>query len=184
VHFVNDPLGTFGSFVIDSDSLRNGKYEEYYSANKNLKEQSTYHHGKLEGLRKLYDGNGKLKTVESYKNGSFEGKYQTFHASGNLESEGIYANNSMTGIWKFYYPNKQLKEEVNFKDNNENGPFKEFYGNGKIKAEGQYLGGDFEEGPLMLYDTFGVLMRKMVCSHGACHTIWVDSTRIKNVPNE
>ena len=50
--------------------------------------------------------------------------------------------------------------------------FTEFYENGNKKAEGSYKEGAKEDGLLLIYDTTGVLIRKMECADGICHTIW------------
>jgi antitoxin component YwqK of YwqJK toxin-antitoxin module len=94
------------------------------------------------------------------------------YPSGNIKTEGQYTNNITTGIWKSYYNNGQLKEEVQMAENEENGPFIEYHENGKVKAKGNYLHGPNEQDELLLYDTAGVLEKKMDCKEGICKTIW------------
>jgi len=140
----------------------------------NLIEEGNYKNAKLDGPRRIYHPDGEtVMTVETYKAGKFEGTFQTFYRSGDLELEGQYVDNVMKGKWKGYYPTGQLKEIVTFESNKLQGPFIEYYNNGSLKAEGNYLNGDHEHGELLLYDSLGVLERKMDCDKGRCSTTWV-----------
>lgn len=150
---------------------KNGELTAYHDNGK-MAEFAHYKNNQLQGVRKLYNTDGIITTSENYEKGQLEGTYKTFFTDGTIQSEGYYSNNTMSNLWKRFYSNGQLKEEVTFVDNNENGPFVEFNENGTLAAKGSYLEGDFEHGPLELYDSLGVLIRKMNCNKGICRTSW------------
>lgn len=143
-----------------------------YTENGMLYEEGQFKQGVLDGYRKIYYPDGKLQIVETYKNGKFEGPFVKYHKNGKKKVEGKYVNSTMEGIWKTYYDTEALKDEVMMHDNLENGPFKEFYENGKLKAIGAYKNGEFEHGPLQLFDESGTLIKKMDCENGICRTTW------------
>lgn len=155
---------------------KNGLYERFNEQGQ-LAEQSTYKMGKLDGIRKLYE-NGVLESEETRVEDQFHGPYKAYHPNGQLRMEATYVHDVMTGDVKVYYPSGKLKEIVRFADNVEDGPFSEFYENGKLKAEGHYkqLDGAVEDGELKLYDTTGILIRKMNCELGKCITTWAKDT--------
>ena len=154
----------------DTSKGKNGRIEIYNEDGK-LKEVTDYVNGKQNGERKLYE-NRALYSTEMLNMDIFEGPYRLYYPSGNIKTEGQYTNNITTGIWKSYYNNGQLKEEVQMAENEENGPFIEYHENGKVKAKGNYLHGPNEQDELLLYDTAGILEKKMDCKEGICKTIW------------
>jgi len=156
----------------EGSDMRHGLYEIRDSLH-NLLEQGVYQDGVLHGTRTIYHPDGTTPMViETYEKGQFDGPYKTYHRNGNVELAGEYISGVMTGEWKGFYDNNQLKEVVRFENNMEQGPFKEYYMNGNLKAEGAYLNGPREHGELLLYDTLGILERKMMCDNGRCATTW------------
>ena len=135
-------------------------------------EEAHYSKDTLDGQRILYYETGDTMQVENYAKGSFEGTYTEYFENGQVSTKGIYEQNTMKGKWTVYYESGQIKEIVTFENNEENGPFIEYYENGNLKAEGAYLGGDFEHGPLKLYNEEGTLIREMNCEQGICRTTW------------
>jgi len=139
-------------------------------------EEAYFTNDTLNGKRMLFYESGDTLLVENYTMGKFEGPFREYFSNGHLKAEGNYIENAMKGNWKSYYDNGQLKEVVAFEKNEENGPFIEYYKNGNLKAEGSYLNGDYEEGPLNLYNEAGELTRKMECKQGICRTIWLSES--------
>ena len=151
--------------------------------NGTLYEEATYKADTLEGKRTIYYKNGNPEIIENYKRGVLSGTYQTFYEEGGNDIVGEYDNGVMTGVWKRHYPSGQVMELVTFSDNLENGPFTEFHENGKLKAEGQYAGGNREQGLLKLYDENGELYKRMECDDGICRTVWT-RPGYEEAPNE
>jgi antitoxin component YwqK of YwqJK toxin-antitoxin module len=143
-----------------------------YSTDGILVEEASFIKDTLEGERILYYTGGNVNIRENYRKGHFHGPYTKYHPNGKLYIEGNYVSNEMVGLWKTFYKSGALKEKVTFANNLENGPFTEFYENGNIKAEGAYQDGDKEHGLLLLYDSTGLLIRRMECNMGICNTIW------------
>lgn len=165
----------FGERVVytrsKKDFAKEGKFSRFDQNGKKI-EEAHYKNDTLHGQRVLYYPSGQIETEEFYERGIFHGSFKNYFEDGQLKQEGQYQNGAMEGEWKSYYANQQLKESVQFENNNENGPFKEYHPNGQLKAEGSYLGGDFEHGPLMLYNESGQLIKKMDCQKGICRTTW------------
>ena len=149
---------------------KHGKYQRYIDDY--LREESTYQHDTLHGIRKMFWPNGTPEIEEHYVKGTFEGPFRTYYENGQLKLEGLYEQGTMEGEWVKYYESGQVMEQVTMHLNEENGPFTEYHKNGNLKAEGTYLEGDNEHGTLLLYDETGTLERKMQCDHGICHTTW------------
>lgn len=157
--------------VNKSTNKKEGAYIRTNSAGTVL-EESNYIDDKLDGPRKLFTEKGTLEIEEFYQLGNFEGDYKAYYENGQIELLGNYKNGAMSGVWKKYYESGSIMEEVVFINNQENGPFKEYYENGNKKAEGNYKGGDKEDGLLKLYAEDGQLTKKMKCTKGICQTIW------------
>ncbi len=170
---VRDKAGKISeSYQINRKSgKKEGLYKHFYPNGK-LNEEATYKDGMLDGYRKLYREDGSLEIHENYLSGAFQGEFTSYYPNGKLNVIGKYLNNEMTGLWKRYYDSGELMEETLFSENEENGPFKEYYKNGKIKTEGTYLNGPHEHGELRMYDENGIIVKKMNCDNGVCHTIW------------
>ncbi len=166
----------YGVITSDGVELRHGKYERFDMEGR-LEEESWYEKGKLEGIRKLYM-NGILQSEETRKLDRYHGPFKAYFPDGKVQLEANYVDDVMVGTVKVFYPGGGLKELVTFADNVENGPFIEYYENGKLKAEGSYkqLDGPVEDGELKLYDSTGLLLRKMNCEMGKCTTTWQRDT--------
>ena len=137
-------------------------------------QEAMFKNGEQEGEEKFYFPSGKVEELRHYKAGKPDGTAQTFYESGVLRSEVTFVNGAMQGLYKKFHENKQVKESVTFVDNFENGAFEEFYENGKPKTKGNYkfntqFDEAMEEGELVLYDSLGVVTKKM-CANGRCVT--------------
>ena len=167
----------YAVFQVNKKSgLKSGLYTRYYSSG-NKEEEAMYKDGQMHGKRMLYFDapNDPVYAIEHHVDGMYHGMYKSYYEDGTLDFEGRYEQNTMEGLWKKFYPNGQLQEEVTFSNNEENGPFTEYYKTGHKKAEGNYIywmDEAREHGLLMLYDSMGVLERKMQCDSGICRTIW------------
>lgn len=160
-------------YEVDKETgVKHGNFEKF-ELDGTLVEDARYVENQLHGERTIYHANGNPEIIEHYESGTIIGVYKVFYDNAQTEIEGNYSNGVMTGIWSRYYENGKLMEEVTFADNLENGPFIEYHKNGNLKAEGQYLGGNKEQGLLKLYDENGELFRRMECDAGICRTIWL-----------
>jgi hypothetical protein len=71
---------------IDTDSIQNGTYEEFYE-------------------------NGKLKSKTNYVNGQISDSLFNFYENGKTKEKGIVENNLQSGWWNYYNSNGGLKEK-------------------------------------------------------------------------
>ncbi|MEP7194895.1 MAG: hypothetical protein ABI851_00130 [Saprospiraceae bacterium] len=163
----------------DTSKGKNGIYESFDKNGIPL-EYATYSEGKLNGEKRLFE-EGKLYSSEMHVNDQYEGPYKVYYPNGKIQLETQYVNNEILGELKSYYNSGNLKEIVQMKSNQEDGPFIEYYDNKNKKAEGNYKEGAKEHGLLMLYDSLGVLIRKMDCDNGTCHTIWTKDNNSNNI---
>jgi antitoxin component YwqK of YwqJK toxin-antitoxin module len=168
-----EAFGMVEKYEVDKKTgVKHGVFEKF-ELDGTLIEHAVYVNDKLQGERTIFYANGSPEIVEHYNAGVIAESYHVYYANSEKEIEGNYADGVMSGIWKRFYENGQLMEEVTFADNMENGPFVEYHKNGNLKAEGQYLGGNKEQGVLKLYDEKGELYRRMECNDGICHTTWL-----------
>ena len=58
----------------------------YYYPNGNIKFESTYHRGVLNGTSKHYFENGKLKSEATYEFGLLNGDAHEYYSDGNIKS--------------------------------------------------------------------------------------------------
>jgi uncharacterized protein len=150
---------------------KTGIYTSYYESGK-IKELSNFKNGVQDGKRTLYYESGKLMMVEHYRDGNYEGENISYFEHGGKEIEGVFKDNARQGLWKVYFenPKNALKQEVTFKDNLINGPCKEYYPNGKVAAEGNKVeigdGIDVFDGNVQVYDTSGILVKRIVYEQG------------------
>jgi antitoxin component YwqK of YwqJK toxin-antitoxin module len=155
----------------NGDSIKNGIYESFYE-NGNIFERAEYRNDVLNGEKKFYFENGQVQSIEQHQMGNYHGTFKSFDSTGQVMQIALYEDNQTVGDLLNYYRNGQLKEKVHFENGTENGPFVEYFENGQLKAEGNYKDGDQEHGILKLYDSTGVLIRKMNCEMGICRTFW------------
>jgi len=168
-----EAFGMLESYEVDKKTgVKHGLFEKY-ELDGTLIERAHYVNDQLEEERTIFYGNGSPEILEHYTSGILTGNYKAFYDNAQTEIEGNYSQGVMSGIWKRFYENGKIMEEVTFADNLENGPFLEYHENGNLKAEGQYSGGDKEQGLLKLYDEKGEIYRRMECDDGICQTIWL-----------
>ena len=176
---VKDASGFFKEeFTVIDDSIKDGTYKKYYG-NGILWDSCYYKNDTLQGQRKIYDNNGNLEIIENYKDGVLDGEYLVFYPDGQIKIRQFFKDNVLSDTSYVYYKNGVLKEKVCMADNKENGPFEEYYESGVLHWKGRYLDGDNEQDTLYEYDRNGILIRKMLCDKGICHTIWKKNTQSK-----
>lgn len=85
--------------------------------------------------------NGQIKMESQYKDGKLEGTVKEYYEDGQVHNEWNYKDNHLDGEQRKYYENGQLSTEKYYKDNKVEGIFKEYYEDGKIKSETEYKKG-------------------------------------------
>lgn len=165
--------------ITKEDGKKNGIRKKYDDKGI-LTLEETYKADVLEGKRTFFYENGQPKEVETYENDVLVGVVIAYDKKGNIRNKTPYVNKSgrsiLEGVAERYYANGQLLEKVTFVQNVLNGPFEEYYENGQPKAKGVFVedrfGEQAEQGILEMFDSTGVLVKKMECDTGRCATIW------------
>lgn len=115
--------------------LKEGVWNYYHKASKQLMKVEHYKNGKLEGLQTIYFPSGKIAEETAYKGGQREGIYKIYtengfvieestfsknqydglaifrDAGGKMVSKGSFVKNEKYGIWEFYEVGKLVKKE-------------------------------------------------------------------------
>lgn len=120
----------------------------------------------LSGVVKEYDENENLKSETSYSKGKINGDAKTYYDNGNLKSEERYVYGAKVGKSRFYYRTGELKAEVIYKNGKKNGYSKVYYEEGDLKAEILYRNGKAISGNL--YDDYG---KKIEMTNAHLHTV-------------
>ena len=108
------------------EDKKTGCIEKDYYRNGNLKIETPFKNGKLEGIAKSYYESGNLELEAPFKNGVFEGVGKVYHQNGNLKSEATFKNGMIEGIQKNYYENGNILSEIPFMNDKVHGSVK-FY---------------------------------------------------------
>ncbi len=121
----------------------NGPRKLYYE-NGNLKEESNYSDNKLQGLAIGYFNNGTKSFEENYVDGILNGLKKTYYQDGKLERELNYINDKLQGLSIRYFNNGNKSIEENYVDGILNGLKKTYYKDGKLEKEQNYINGKLQ----------------------------------------
>lgn len=85
-----------------------------------------------------YFKNGEIKSETPYKNGKLDGIVKEYYENGKLESEVPYKDNQENGVYRTYYANGKIKEDGEYVTINS---MKQWIGDRKLYTEdGKLLG--------------------------------------------
>ena len=124
-----------GKFVKDK---RDGVWQIFYPKGQ-LKTETTYENGALNGVTKNYNLEGKLESEVYYVNNKIAGKKTTYYKSGAKEKEETFIDGKRNGKSTTWYENGTIQKLANYDDDKLNGQYTEFYPDGKKKMEGRYV---------------------------------------------
>jgi antitoxin component YwqK of YwqJK toxin-antitoxin module len=108
----NPQLAQRGKFLYYRDGLFSGVVEEYNTCD--------------------------LKKESEYSDGLLEGHVVTWYPVGSLESVRTYSKGEKEGVHKGWWPNGHRMFEYNFEAGNHHGTFKEWYESGKPLHDFEY----------------------------------------------
>ncbi len=109
-----------------SNSLKQGKWVEYYKQVKHLEIECT-------------KNNASFYRLINYNGGKPYGVVKDFYLNGKLKSEIPYENGNISGIKKEFSENGTLIVITIIKDGKENGIIKTYYDNGKFKSDCPFI---------------------------------------------
>lgn len=114
-----------GNRILQKELIKEGNLNYYQSKlfsgiaftmhnEKNIKTESTYENGKLNGSSKMYFKNGQIMQEENYENGLRDGIAKKWYENGQIKLEYNYTKGNLIGIQKKWYENGHLKEQTFF----------------------------------------------------------------------
>ncbi len=167
------------SYQINSKTKqKQGYYREFIDGK--LVRHCYYKKDKIEGIDRTYYTNGFVQSELTYKKGVLQGEFMYyFEENGKIKQRGSYEDGKIEGQLFTFFADSVLKEKIMYVNNYTEGPFTEFHPDGSLSAEGYYTFeedyDELEHGPLKLYDSKGVLEKKMICKKGQCCTVWTSA---------
>ena len=91
----------------------NTTIEREYFENGNIKYESSYKFGKLNGISRSWTRDGKIISSIEYKNDLLYGKWETYYPSNGMVKNSInYLNGKKNGKEIWYHQNGQKQSEV------------------------------------------------------------------------
>ena len=164
----------FGTFIVsaqsdinkmDSNGKRHGVWKKYY-ANKQLRYQGSFDHGKELGTFKFYCETCKEQPEvikEFDKNGTATVKF--FSIEGKLMSEGKMEGKNKIGVWIFYAEestNPIMRE--NYVNGKLDGEKLMYYPDGSITEKLNFANG-IQEGESLFYSPKGIVLKQLTFSN-------------------
>lgn len=171
-------------FEIDSGSLTDGIYIEYYdsgalkstlTASNNtlnrvskiyfdsgkIKREGTFVNGREEGISKLYDNNSDVVGTSEYKNGKKNGETKLFYKSGKVKAILTFSDGKVNGIQKTFYESGKKQSVVHFSNGVRNGSIEEYYENGKLMMKGSFINDNLDGEVTQYYESGRVKSSKL-----------------------
>lgn len=109
---------------------------EYYESGQ-LKDETHYKDGKLDGIAKGYYESGQLKTEVHFKDGETDGIFKMYYEGGGLMAELNYKDGKQDGISKGYYESGGIEDIVTYKNGQKTNQ-KHYDRKGKLEFEQDY----------------------------------------------
>ncbi|MES2431980.1 MAG: toxin-antitoxin system YwqK family antitoxin [Bacteroidota bacterium] len=136
-----------------------------YYDNGNIKNETPYVNGKLEGANTAYFENGKISAIETYINGIKEGKVVFYYENGNMKTVGQYENGLLSGVYKSYYQTGELSCTSTFIKGKREGAYECYFANGKVSEKGTYVNNE-ADGIVTVYNESGALVKNVTYVKG------------------
>ena len=118
------------------DKKYDGEFLQTY-INGNTEEKGMLKEGKRVGkFIAYYDvPANQIKEESNYSKGTLDGEYKSYHRNGNVSETGEYKNGLKHGVWKSYTDNNILIAEDGYNNGKNNGSTKYYSNIGKITEE-------------------------------------------------
>lgn len=116
---------------------KEGVWNYYHKASKQLMKVEHYKNGKLEGVQTIYFPTGEIAEETTFKNGLREGVYKIYVQSGAVVEESTFKDNQYHGPAIFRDANGIIVSKGNFVKNEKKGIW-EFYIDGKLDKTEKY----------------------------------------------
>lgn len=104
--------------IICGCSQDRGRIEREYYDNGNIKSETPYKDGVIDGEVREYFENGTLEGIIGYKNGLLHGEVKLYREDGTLRQRHFNFDNKLSDKIEFFYPTGEL-QQVQFYDSKE-----------------------------------------------------------------
>ena len=167
-HYQKDAASFTGLVFRDSLSIRleefsvvsgkrNGNYFLYHP-NGQIKVQSIYLDGALNGLDEHFSAIGSRTSLFNFNAGKKSGNQYTYYPSGAIKEMLFFDNGVLKGENVFYYEDGKIKQRMQFNQlGQRSGTWTKFYSNGVLKERIVFKQGKVVS-PLQRYDSNGQLI--------------------------
>jgi len=142
-----------------------GKYQEWYQENKQLKIETAYVDNNIHGSYKRWLKDGQLENETNYENGVVHGMSKFWYPNGQLESETNYENGLLHGMSNSWYLNGGKKEECSYVNGKRDGRYTYFYDDGMWFISSRYKNGKLN-GNYITWNPDGIKNKKVVYENG------------------
>lgn len=136
-----DDEGKITNEGLYTDALREGAWKFYYKGN--LRKESNYKNGKLDGNKKYYltskSGNTYRIAESNYKNGKLDGQSTSYIEDGSVTLKTNYLNGEKKGLEEIFTSSGTKISEVVYEKNSIK-KRKDWTNEGKLSFEGEYPG--------------------------------------------
>ncbi|MFC7358185.1 toxin-antitoxin system YwqK family antitoxin [Jejudonia soesokkakensis] len=150
---------------LDSNGKRHGLWKKYY-ANKQLRYEGTFDHGKEIGTFKFYCEicKDQPEVVKEFsKDGTASVKF--YSKEGKLMSEGRMNGKNKMGVWIFYAEESETPiMQENYKNGVLDGEKLLFYPDGSITEKLLFVNG-VQEGESLFYSPKGIVLKQLTFSN-------------------
>ncbi len=123
----------------DNCRLKSGKWIEYFTDKKTIRNKGELKNYKKEGKWEKYYNNGVLREIINYKNDVRQGESIYYYDNGNIYYVTNFEKGQESGEYKSYDKyTKNLIEKTTMLNGKYNGFYQEYYPNGKIYKKGNF----------------------------------------------
>lgn len=111
-YYQNRQLKEMGAII---DSIKQGYWVTYDSLG-NIKSESVYIDGEINGPFNLYYPNGEMKVKGNILSGNWVGERTFYYSNGNIMNNGYYRNGELDSIWVYYDETGKIDKRIQYKN--------------------------------------------------------------------
>jgi len=129
--------GAKDKLITLKESIKEGKYEEYYS-NGQVSLTGNNKNGKLDGPVKKYYNSGELKAEVNYLDGDKNSQEIDYYRNGKVWQKANYEKGKLQGIYVSYFKNGKLSDSIKYLNGKPIGKNYQYHTNGVIAVTSDF----------------------------------------------
>lgn len=141
-----------------------GKYQQWYRENKQLKIETTYVDNKIHGSYKEWL-NGQLRIETNYENGLPHGISSSWYPDGQLENKTCFEKGVVHGLSTSWYLDGGKKEDCWYVNGKRDGNYTYWYDDGQLSISSHYKNGKLN-GTYTKWNPDGIIDTEVVYENG------------------